>query len=188
MRRDVLISALAKRYAKAFLEAAIKQRNFSTTLEHLETFQAQLQQEPFLRSMFLNPSVPPEKKKNILEAVGKKLGFEQLVINVLNTMIHRHRLNLLQQVMASAEQQFLERQGIIVVEVVSARKLKPAEEDALQAKLESFTGKKVQLENTVDPSLVGGLITRIGTTLYDGSVQSQLQQMKAKIIEGSNAS
>lgn len=183
MKKDTLISAPARRYAKALLEVAIKQRNFSATLEHLEAFANQMQQSPLLRTLFLNPAVLEEKKKRILEELGKKLGFETLVVNVLITLIHRHRLNLLEQVMASAEQQFLERQGIIVVEVVSARKLKPLEQDLLKEKIEIFTGKKVQLENSVNPSLVGGVITRIGTTLYDGSVAAQLQQMKAKIVE-----
>lgn len=184
MRRDILISAPARKYAKAFLEVAIKQRNFSTTLENLESFQKQLQQVPMLRTLFISPAIPPEKKKKILEDLAGKLGMEQLVVNVLNTLIHRQRLNLLEQVVASAERQFLERQGIVVVEVASARKLKPQEEERLRVKFEAVTGKRVQLENTVEPSLVGGIITRIGTTFYDGSVEAQLQQLKAKIIEG----
>jgi len=188
MRKEVLISAPARRYAKAFLEVAIKQRNFSATLAHLETFQSQMQQIPLLRTLFISPAVPPEKKKKVLEDLGRKLGLEKLVVNILNTLIHRRRLNLLGQVMASAEEQFLERQGIIVVEVASARRLKPQEEEKLRVKLEAVTGKKVQLENTVDASLVGGIITRIGTTYYDGSVAAQLQQMKEKIIEGEKES
>lgn len=184
MKRDILISAVARKYAKAFLEVAIKQRNFSTTLENLETFQNQLQQVPMLRTLFISPAVSPDKKKKILEDLAKKLGMEQLVVNVLNTLIHRQRLGLLEQVVASAERQFLERQGIIVVDVESARKLKPQEEEKLRIRLEEFTGKKVQLVNTVQPSMLGGIVTRIGTTFYDGSVATQLQQMTAKIIEG----
>lgn len=184
MKRNILISAPARKYAKAFLEVAIKQRNFSATLEHLEIFLNQLRQVPMLRTLFISPAVPQEKKKKILEELAKKLGMEELVVNVLNTLIHRQRLNLLEQVVASAEQQFLERQGIIVVEVASARKLKPQEEEKLQDKLEQFTGKKVQLENIVEPSLVGGVITRIGTTFYDGSVAAQLHQLTEIIVEG----
>jgi F-type H+-transporting ATPase subunit delta len=70
-----------------------------------------------------------------------------------------------------------------VVEVTTAQRLSQEEENGLVEKLQGFTGKKVQLENRVDPSLIGGVITRIGTTLYDGSVQAQLEQLRAKIQE-----
>ncbi len=183
MNRQILVSTPARRYARALLGATIKQRNFSVVLGELEEFQKLLQETPVLRQVFLNPAVPPAQKKKVLEDIGKKAGYQQLTINFLNTLVHRNRLNLLEQVTISLEQQFLERQGIIVVEVVTARKLDAEEEKTLSAQLESLTGKKVQLENTVEPGLIGGVITRIGTTVYDGSIHAQLEQMKAKIIQ-----
>ncbi|PWT94067.1 MAG: ATP synthase F1 subunit delta [Acidobacteria bacterium] len=181
--KEVLISTPARRYAKALLDATIKQRNFSIVLEELEGFQKLLKENNLLRQVFLNPAVSPEQKKKILQDIGKKVGHQQLTTNFLNTLIHRGRLNLLEQITVSAEQQFLEKQGIIVVEVVTARKLDSEEEKKLSAQLEKFTGKKVQLENTVDSTLLGGVITRIGTTVYDGSIQAQLEQIKTKIIQ-----
>jgi F-type H+-transporting ATPase subunit delta len=109
--------------------------------------------------------------------------YQTLTLNFLNMLIRRDRLNLLDQIIISAEQQFLDRQGIVVVEVTTATRLSADQERQLAAKLEKFTGKKVQVENRVDPSLIGGVVTRIGTTLYDGSVEAQLQQLKARIQE-----
>jgi F-type H+-transporting ATPase subunit delta len=108
---------------------------------------------------------------------------QQLTLNFLRTLIRRDRLKLLQQITVSAEQQFLERQGIVVVEVITARPLEPDEESRLVQSLEKFTGKKVQIDNHIDKTLIGGAITRIGTTMYDGSVITQLDQLKAKIAQ-----
>lgn len=183
MKRDLLISTIARRYARAFLEASIKQRNFSTVLEELENFSKMLDETPILRTLFMNPSVPKETKLRVLEGLSSKSNYQALTFNFLKTSIHRDRLTLLEQVIISAEEQFLEKQGIMVVEVVTAQRLTNDEANGLVEKLQQFTGKKVQLENRVDPSLIGGVITRIGTTLYDGSVQAQLEQLRAKIQE-----
>jgi F-type H+-transporting ATPase subunit delta len=181
VRRDILISTPARRYAHALLDVSIKHRNFSLVLEDLEAFH-KLLENALLHQVFLNPVVPPAKKKKVLEDIAKKIGYQEITVNFLNTLIHHSRLNLLEQIVLSAEQQFLERQGIIVVEVTTAKRLDPEDEKKLTAQLESFTGKKVQLENRVNPSLIGGVVTKIGMTIYDGSVQTQLQQMKAKIV------
>lgn len=181
MSNQVLVSAVARRYAHALLDASIKQRNFTAVLDELEMFRKQLGDVPALRELFLNPAVPPQKRKKVLDDIGKKAGTHQLTLNFLQTLIHRDRLNLLDQVILSAEQQFLERQGILVVEVITARPLEPEEERQLVDKLEKFTGKKIQIDNHIDKSLVGGAVTRIGTTLYDGSVTTQLDQLKSII-------
>ena len=183
MKRDVLISTVARRYAKAMLEVAIRQRNFSTVLEQLESFADLIQDNPVLKTLFLNPAVSGDSKEKVLKELSNKMGFQDLTFHFLRTLIHRDRLNLLDQVVVSAEQQFLEKQGIMVVEVISAQRLLPEEQTQLAEKLQGFTGKKVQLENRVDPSLIGGVITKIGTTLYDGSVQAQLERLRAKIQE-----
>ena len=183
MKRDILISTIARRYARAMLEVSIKQRNFSTVLEELENFSGLLESTPMLRTLFANPAISSQAKQRVLKEVSAKAQYQELTFNFLKTLIHRDRLNFLDQVIVSAEQQFLEKQGIMVVEVTTAQRLSQEEENGLVEKLQGFTGKKVQLENRVDPSLIGGVITRIGTTLYDGSVQAQLEQLRAKIQE-----
>ena len=183
MNRKILISTPARRYARALMQAAIKHRNFTLVLEELELFEQQLEDVPVLRTLFVTPAVPPEKKGKILEDIGGRMKFQAISMNFLKTLMRRDRLNLLEEVIASAELQFLEMQGIVVVEVTTARKLESEEERGLVAKLETFTGKKVQLENRVDPGLIGGAVTRIGTTLYDGSIQAQLEQLKLKMVQ-----
>jgi F-type H+-transporting ATPase subunit delta len=183
VNNNVLVSAPARRYARALLDASIKQKIFTSVLDELEMFQKQLAEVNLLRELFLNPAVPPEKRQKVLNDIGKKTGTHQLTLNFLRTLIHRDRLNLLDEIIISAEHQFLERQGILVVEVLTARPLQPEEERQLVEKLEKFTGKKIQIDNHIDKSLVGGAVTRIGTTIYDGSVDAQLDQMKSIIAE-----
>jgi F-type H+-transporting ATPase subunit delta len=183
VKRDILIGTVARRYAHALLDISIKQRNFSTVLEELESFARMLDSTPILRTLFMTPSVSRETKLNVLQGLSTKSNYQELTFNFLKTLIHRDRLKSLEQVIVSAEEQFLEKQGIMVIEVITAQRLSPEEENGLVAKLQEFTGKKVQLENRVDSSLIGGAITKIGTTLYDGSVQAQLEQLRAKIQE-----
>jgi F-type H+-transporting ATPase subunit delta len=77
----------------------------------------------------------------------------------------------------------MERQGMVVVEVRTPKKLDESQSKKLMLQLEAFTGKKVQIENKVDSTLIGGAVTQIGTTVYDGSIQASLIQIKNKIIE-----
>jgi F-type H+-transporting ATPase subunit delta len=183
MTMDAQISTPAKRYATALLDASLKQKNFSSVLWELETFQNQTKAIPLILEVFSNPAIPLEKKDKIVEEIGIKLQFQELTRNFLKALTRRHRTALLPQIIASVQQQFLDRQGIVVVEVLTPKKLDEAQAKRLTAQLESFTGKKVQMENKVDPNLIGGAITQIGTTVYDGSVQATLEQIKDKIIE-----
>src|SRR5262245_28774181 len=178
MRRSILISTPARRYARAMMEVTIKHRNFTQVLEELELFQKQIEEVPLLRQLFVTPAVPMDRKVKILKDLAARLKMQELTVNFLKTLMRRDRLGLLPEILASAEQQFLEKQGIVVVEVTTARRLDSEEEKGLVAKLEAFTGKRVQLENSIDPALIGGAVTRIGTTLYDGSVLAQLEQLK----------
>ena len=183
MTKDAQISTPAKRYATALLDASLKQKNFSSVLWELETFLSQMKAVPLIEEVFSNPAIPLEKKDKIVEDIGIKLQFQELTRNFLKALARRHRTPLLAQIIASVQQQFLERQGIVVVEVITPKKLDDAQAKKLTAQLESFTGKKILMENKVDPGLIGGAITNIGTTVYDGSVQANLELIKNKIIE-----
>jgi F-type H+-transporting ATPase subunit delta len=183
MIADFMISSAAKRYATALLDASLKQKNFSSVIWELEIFQDQIKQVPLAKDVFLNPGIPNDKKDKILEDIGAKLKFQPLTLNFLKVLVRRGRTVLLPEILLSAQQQFMDRQGMVVVEVTTAKKLDEAQSKKLVAQLESFTGKKVQVENKVDPKLIGGAITQIGTTVYDGSVQASLVQIKNKIVE-----
>lgn len=183
MISDTLVSAPARKYATALLDAALKQRNFSSVLWELETFLGQMKQVPLAKEVFSNPAIPAETKDKILQAIGTKLQFQELALNFIKALVRRQRTALLPEIILSAQQQFLDRQGIVVVEVTTPKKLDEIQSKKLTAQLEAFTGKTVQMDNKVDPALIGGAITQIGTTVYDGSVQASLEQIKNKIVE-----
>jgi len=183
MNGEALISLPARRYARALVAVAVKQQLFPIVFAELQAFLEQLRGVPLMQQLFLNPTVPPDKKKNVLQKMSARQQMQPLTVNFLVTLMRRGRLDLLDQILISANQQFLERQGITVVEVTTAKELRQEYRAKLIERLEQFTGKKVQLENRIDSGLIGGMITRIGSTLYDGSVQAQLLQLKARIQE-----
>ena len=98
MKREILISTPARRYAHAMMEVAIKHRNFMHVLEQLELFQKQLGETPVLRQLFTNPAVPMERKVKILGDLGAKLQLLELTQNFLKTLMHRDRLSLLPEI------------------------------------------------------------------------------------------
>jgi F-type H+-transporting ATPase subunit delta len=183
MTSDILVRTPARRYATALLDASLKQKNFSTVLWELETFLDQMKQVPLANEVFSNPAIPLEKKEKILEDIGSKVRFQKLTMNFLKVLVGRQRTALLAEIILSVQEQFLERQDIVVVEVTTPKKLNEIQAKKLTSQLEAFTGKKIQMENRVDPTLIGGAITQIGTTVYDGSVQASLEQIKNKIIQ-----
>src|SRR5262245_3734635 len=101
--KELVISTAAKRYARAMLEVTIRHRNFSVVLEELELFHRQLKSVPMLEKLFMNPAVSPETKRKVLAELGTKLALQDITINFLKTLIHRDRLNVLEQVIVSAE-------------------------------------------------------------------------------------
>lgn len=174
----------ATRYAKALFDVALTENaelaKLSTDLaEVTEVLTANRE----LRLVTDRASIPDAARIAIIEQVADKLGVATPVKKLLVVLTRGRRLNLLPDLSAVFRERLLAHQNIVRADVTSAAALSPEKAKALEERLAQMTGKKVELSVSVDPALLGGVVARIGGTVYDGSVKTQLQRLRQELVE-----
>ena len=174
----------AIRYARALLDVAVKeQANLEQIENELSQFADLFKQYPLLEKVLLNPAVPVPRKRAVVADLLAQAKFTPIVTKLLTLLADRDRLVLIPDLLASYRDRLLEHRGVVRAEVTTASTLDPGRADAIRQGLAALTGRTVQLATKIDPAIVGGLIARIGSTVYDGSVTRQLEKMKDRLTK-----
>jgi F-type H+-transporting ATPase subunit delta len=177
-RRDTA----ARRYAEAAFEVAMRDSTLAEWRSELDLAAAVAGDERVL-GLLTNPAVPTERRAKVLdEMLGERVS--RPVLNLVQLMLRRHRIEELPRVAAEFGRLDDDRQGITHAIVTSATALDPDEIRALTARLEQSTGGRIALDVAVDPSLLGGLVVRVGDRLIDGSVRGRLERLRNQLISG----
>ena len=176
------MSVAANRYAKALIDSLYPDAA-AAGLQQMQMFSRVLQDEPDARRMFENPAFAGDRRKKLLSELTSALGFDRRLTNFLSLLIDRNRLVILDKIVDAYQKLLDERLGIVRALVTAAQQLDDAQRNQLAAKLERATGKQVLMEVAIDPSLIGGVVAQVGSTIYDGSVRQQLQAFKHRLIE-----
>lgn len=173
----------ATRYARALFDVAQKEgADVQQVGRELSGFTALVSEHEPLARVFANPAVPAPKKRGIVEdLLARTPGAHATLRKLLLLLAERDRLTLLPQVVAAYRTRLLDHAKVVRADVTTALALPPDRLAALQAGLARATGRDVQIENRVDPGIIGGAVTRIGSTVYDGSLTRQLQKMKESL-------
>ena len=177
--------AAAGRYARALFDVV---RNEGGNLEQagkdLQQFVDLFEQHPVLQSTLANPAIPASKKQAVAKALIERAGgISPIVSKMIVLLADRDRLILLPEVARAYDDRLLDHLKVIRGEVTTAMEVAPEKIRALEQGLAQATGRKVLLEARVDPSIIGGVVTRLGGTVYDGSITTQLQKIKQSLIE-----
>ena len=168
---------IARRYAKALADVIIEQREQAEVRKELGEWDRMFAANPYLLEIFANPTVGYEQKQKVLSELIGRTRVRPTTANFLRVLLKNQRLSDLTQVNAKLSEILDERSGVISAYVISARPLPAETSAALALKLGEITGKKVNLNFATDESLLGGIVTRIGSTVYDGSVRNQLERL-----------
>jgi F-type H+-transporting ATPase subunit delta len=134
-----------------------------------------------LLEAFSNPTVAYEQKQDVLNALIARTKVRPTTTNFLRTLLKNQRLSDLPEVNGKLAQILDERSGIVSAEITSARPVSDSARALLEEKLAEMTGKKARLTFATDESLLGGIVTRIGSTIYDGSVSNQLRRLREEL-------
>ena len=176
------VSAVARRYAVALADVVLARGEAQEVREELSAWEAMTAANPQLSEVFRHPTIPYEQKRGVLNELIKRSRVRPTTANFLQVLLQNHRLADLTEVNRQFAQELDRRAGVVTAEVTTARAVAPEAQEALRARLAQLTGSKVRLQFAVDGALIGGVVTRIGSTLYDGSVRGQLQQIKQRMI------
>lgn len=176
------MSALGRRYAKALLELAREQGELDAALRDVGALSDAWKSSTDLREIVRNPVVPRPALKAAVDAVMQKLGCSTLVRNTVNLLADKGRLGHLEEVLHALEELAEAETGRVRVEVVSAKPLSDAYYDRLTEKLKRVTDRKVVLVKKQDPSLIGGVVTRVGDQVFDGSLSNRLSELRETLL------
>ena len=131
-----------------------------------------------LRLVFANPTISQDQKRNVLEELIARTKVDQITANFLRLLVKNQRLEALKEINKRFSEVLDLRSGVVAAHVTTARPVSDITKETLKEKLARFTNKQVRLNFTVDESLIGGIVTRIGSTVYDGSIKTQLERME----------
>lgn len=166
----------------ALADVVIARSEAQEVQAELTAWEEMMQSNEQLLEVFRNPTIPYEQKRRVLNSLIARAGLRPTTANFLQVLLQNHRLADLNEVNKRFAQVLDERSGVISAEVTTARPVSQAAREALRTKLTGMTGKNVRLSFSTDEDLIGGIMTRIGSTIYDGSVRNQLDQVKVRMM------
>lgn len=176
--------AAARRYARALFDVALKESDIERINTDLERFAGLITRHEALSHTLTNPAVPAAKKRGVVQAlIERGGGLAPVLTRFLTLLAERDRLALLPEVAAAYRERLLDHHKIVRGEVITAMPLPADRLKALEQGLGQATGRTVVLDARVDPSIIGGVITRLGSTVFDGSITTQLEKMKQALID-----
>ena len=176
------VETIARRYATGLADVVLKSGETDRVKSELKVWEQLLASSTDLQRAFGNPSIAHAKKERVLEGLISKTNPSKTTGNFLRVLVRNGRLSVLSQIVTRFDSVLEERSGSTSAEVTSARELSEAQRNELKTNLEKLTGKQIKLAFAVDPDLIGGVVTRIGSTVYDGSVKTQLENLKEEMI------
>ncbi len=172
----------AARYARALLDVATKESaDLDTIGREIDEFNAFFSQQTALERLMLNPAVPAPRKRAAMEEIIKVAGLSPIVSKLLVLLADRDRLTLLLDVSATYRDFLAERQNVVHAEVTSAEPLSNDRVKAIEQRLATVTGKRVSMTTKVDKDIIGGVVARVGSTIYDASIATQLKKIRERL-------
>jgi F-type H+-transporting ATPase subunit delta len=180
-----MASAVANRYARALVDVVmapnspLKPEDAVTQLRALDAI---IQESQELRNALLTPAIQNSRKRAVIaKLLSETAGGSPLIRNFAYVLIDHRRITIVGEIREAFELQIDERLGFARAEVTSAAPLEESVGAGLESELSRLTGKRMRLRFEVDPALLGGVVARIGSTVYDGSVRGELRQLAKKL-------
>ena len=179
-------SVVGSRYARALVEVVLAPGSANKpedVVAQLRAMEQLLEESPDLRAALMTPAVPTSRKRAVVGKCADTLGFSQVVRNFLFVILDHQRIAQLSEMREAFERLMDEQLGFVRADVASAEPLDEAENAALQAELSRLTGKQIRPHFSVDPALLGGIVARVGSTVYDGSLRGQIEGMRRQFTK-----
>ena len=176
------MAAIASRYARALVEVILERKTDpDTARQQLNSIVDAVHESDELRRVWESPAVSAEQKRVVLDAIVRQIGAATPIRNFIAVLIDHRRIAMLNDVAKQFDNELNAQLGLAEAKISSARPLSADGKQQLELQLERLTGKKVRAHYSSDPELLGGVVVRVGSTIYDGSVRGQLEKMKQEL-------
>jgi F-type H+-transporting ATPase subunit delta len=175
------LQTVARRYAAALADVAIERREEREVQSELDYWASMIEANPQLKEVFANPTVAYDHKRKVLEELISRTRVRETTASFLRVLLKNQRLSQLREVAARYGQVLDERAGVVAANVTTARPIPEELRNALHQTLAEATGRKVRLSFETDETIIGGFVARIGSTIFDGSIQNQLDRLSESL-------
>jgi F-type H+-transporting ATPase subunit delta len=176
------MASVAGRYARAYADVVIDHNIDSAKAVHeLDAISELVSSNPELRNVLENPGVPHKQKLGLVGAIIGTTGGSRILQNFISVLVEQRRIGHILEIAGQFKQELDERAGIAEARISSVRDLTPQEKQILEKQISAVTGKAIRPSYSRDPELLGGVVVRVGSTIYDGSVRGQLQRIRQQI-------
>jgi F-type H+-transporting ATPase subunit delta len=177
------MSVLSLRYAHAFASVAASSRlDVAAAEQQLDDFSGTLAGSRELQEVLMNPSIANEQKLKVLDAIAGRIGMFPQVRNFIAVIMDHQRLDELDEILTEYHAVADDQTGLTEAEITSARPLNDEDRAELEVQVAKLAGGRIRTTYFQDASLLGGAVVHIGSTVYDGSIRTQLQQLKQKLV------
>ena len=178
------LQTVARRYARALADVAIERREEREVQKELDQWAGMIESNPQLKEVFANPTVVHDQKRKVLEDLIARTRVRDTTASFLRVLLKNQRLSQLRDIAARYSLVLDERAGMLAGNVTTARPIPEELRKTLHETLSAATGRTVRLTFDTDEKIIGGLVARIGSTVYDGSVQSHLERLAEGLAGG----
>ncbi|HEV2961812.1 MAG TPA: ATP synthase F1 subunit delta [Candidatus Angelobacter sp.] len=176
------MASVTGRYARAFAEVVLDRGiDPSKAVQDLNSIAELMNSSPELRNVLANPSVVHKQKLGLVNAVVSAIGGSKILQNFISVLVEQRRIGQINEIAEQFKQELDERLGIAEARISSIRELNSQEKQFLEKQIATLTGKVIRAAYSRDPGLLGGVLVRVGSTIYDGSVRGQLQRIRQQI-------
>lgn len=173
----------ATRYVRALFDVCEQGAELERVEREVAAFAALFEEHPALGQSLLNPAVPPAPKRSVVAALLDRAGdLSPVTRRLLTLLAERDRLSLLPEILDVYRDRLLERQGVVRARITTAAPLAEGRAHEMTRQLEAAAGKRVTVETEVDPAVIGGVVTQIGSTVWDGSIARHLARLRERFL------
>ncbi len=178
-----MLSVVSARYAKALVDVVTENAAIQSAdvLRQLRSVQELIASSEELRAVLATPAVSPSRKRAVMAKLMAPLNLAQQVRNFVLVVIDHRRIESFSSIVEAFETALDARLGYVRADISSAHELSPPQREGLEAQVARISGKKARLKYSIDPALIAGVVARVGSTVYDGSVRGQLDRLRARL-------
>jgi len=180
-----MLSAISTRYAKALVDVVTEPGSNidpQVAMDQLRQTAAMISSSDDLRNALLSPAVSPSRKRGVIQKLTAEMNIHPKIRNFIYVVIDHRRVHEVPSIVEAFEVLLDQQLGFVRADVSSAKPLNDSQRAALEVQLTRMAGKKAKLKFQTDPALVAGVVARVGSTVYDGSVKGQLERLRTKLI------
>jgi F-type H+-transporting ATPase subunit delta len=177
----MVTGSLARRYAKAVFDIGNAQGDLTKLGQDIRSLAKAMRESKELDTALSNPAIRRSDRRKVIDGLLKSIGVQTASRNLVYLLLEGERMASLPGISRALDEMIEAKAGRVTAEVISAKPLDPSQLSQINAALEKVSGKKVSITTRQDPELLGGVVAKVGDTVYDGSIRTQLRTLRDEL-------